>query len=89
MLEIQDYIPITKAKNALLEIIRRIERDNETIAITKGGVPTAIIISMERFQGLLETLDVLSDEEAMKSLRRSIKEAGRGEWRSETEVFAE
>lgn len=89
MLEIQDYIPITKAKNTLLEIIRRVEQGDETIAITKSGIPAAVIMNMERFRGLLETLDILSDEEAMKSLHQSIKEASRGEWRSEKEAFAE
>ena len=69
MVEIQDYIPITKAKNTLLEIIRRIERNDEAIAITKGGTPAAVILSMERFQGLLETLDILSDVEALRDWR--------------------
>jgi len=87
MKEIQDYIPITKAKNNLLEIVRSIERNDQTIAITKNGVPIAVILSMEKFKGLLETLDILSDEEAMSSLRKSIQEARRGGWVSYERVF--
>lgn len=85
--EIQDYIPVTKAKNILLDIVRRVERDDETIAITKNGVPVAIILSMDKFKGLLETLDILSDEEVMLSLRKSIQEAKRGDWVSYKVVF--
>jgi hypothetical protein len=38
MLTIQEYIPITKAKSALLDIIRKIESSDNTVAITKKGV---------------------------------------------------
>lgn len=87
MREIQDYIPVTKAKSLLLEIIRRVEKDDDTIAITKKGVPVAIILSMGKFKGLLETLDILSDEKAMSSLQKSIQEAKRRDWVPYEEVF--
>jgi len=80
MKEIREYIPITRAKNQLLEVIRKVETDDDTIAITKKGVPVAIVLSMEKFNGLLETLEILSDEDAMASLRKSIQQAKRGEW---------
>ena len=89
MREIQGYIPITKAKNELLEVIRKVETNDDTIAITKKGVPVAIVLSMERFSGLLETLEILSDESAMSSLRKSIQEAKRGEWVPYEEVLGE
>ncbi len=89
MEEIQEYIPITKAKNMLLETIRRIEIDDETVAITKNGVPVAVMLSMEKFNGLLETLDVLSDEAAISSLRKSIREGPGDNWVSYEEVFGE
>jgi antitoxin YefM len=89
MLTIQDYIPITKAKIKLLDIIRKIESSDDTIAITKNGVPEAVVLSMNKFEGLVETLEVLSDEKAMKSLRKSIKEAREGKWLDFDEVFGE
>jgi len=89
MLTIQDYIPVTKAKRAFLDIIRKIENSDDTIAITKNGVPEAVLISMKKFQGLLETLEILSDEKAMKSIRKSIKEAQKDMWVDFDEVFGE
>ena len=89
MLTIQDYIPITKAKIKLLDIIRKIESSDDTIAITKNGVPEAVVLSMNKFEGLVETLEVLSYEKAMKSLRKSIKEAREGKWLDFDEVFGE
>ena len=89
MLTIQDYIPVTKAKSNLLDIIRKIEGTDDAIAITKNGVPEAVILSISKFEGLMETIDILSDEKAMKSIRKSIKEARDGKWLDFDEVFAE
>ena len=89
MLTIQDYIPVTKAKSTLLDIIRKIEGSDDAIAITKNGVPEAVILSIAKFEGLMETIDILSDEKAMKSIRKSIKEARDGKWLDFDEVFAE
>ncbi|MEE4263927.1 MAG: type II toxin-antitoxin system Phd/YefM family antitoxin [Desulfobacteraceae bacterium] len=89
MLIIQDYIPVTKAKSSFLDIIRKIEGSEDAIAITKNGVPEAVLLSMKKFEGLLETLDILSDEKAMKSIKKSIKDAQQGKWLDYDEVFGE
>jgi prevent-host-death family protein len=86
---IQEYIPVTKAKAELLDLVRKLEGSNDAIAITKNGVPEAVLISMKKFKGLLESLEILSDEKAMKSIRKSIKEAQKGEWVDFDEVFRE
>jgi antitoxin YefM len=89
MLIIQDYIPVTKAKAAFLDIIRKIEGSEDAIAITKNGVPEAILLSMKKFEALLETLEILSDEKSMKSIRKSIREAKAGKWVDYDEVLGE
>ena len=89
MQTIQDFISVTKAKSQLLEIIRKIKNSDDTIAITKNGVPEAVLISMSRYEGLIETLEILADERAMKSIRKSIKDAGKGRWIDLDEDFLE
>lgn len=87
MQRIQEYIPVTKAKNMLLDLVRKINDTDNVVAITKNGVPQAVILSMERFEGLLETMDILSDEKAMASIKKSIREAEKGKWLDMDEVF--
>ena len=89
MLTIQDYIPVTKAKSNLLDIIRKIEGSDDAIAITKNGIPEAVLLSMNKFEGLMETIEILSDEKAMKSIRKSAKEARDRKWLTFDEVFPE
>jgi antitoxin YefM len=89
MQTIQEYIPVTKAKTELLDLVRKIEESDDAIAITKNGVPEAVLISMKKFKGLLESMEILSDEKAMRSIRKSIKEAQKGEWVDFEEAFGE
>jgi antitoxin YefM len=84
---IREYVPVTRAKTSLLDLIRKIENSDDTIAITKNGVPEAVLMSMRKFWGLLETLEILSDEKAMKSIRKSISEAQKGKWINVDEVM--
>ena len=87
MLRIQDYIPVTKAKITFLDIIRKIESSGDPIAIAKNGVPEAVLLSIHQFESLVETLEILSDEKSMKSIRKSIMEAHAGKWLNFDQVF--
>lgn len=87
MNEISRYVPITKAKSDLLELIRQVENLDESVAVTKNGVPTAVILSMEKYTGLIETLDILSDQGTVKSLRTSMRQGRQGKWLRSEEVF--
>ena len=89
MQTIQHYIPVTKAKAELLDLVRKIKDSDDAIAITKNGVPEVVLMSMDKFQGLLETLEILSDENAMKSIRKSIREGNKGMWVDFDQVMAE
>ena len=89
MLNHQHYIPVTRAKALLLDLVRKIKDSDDTIAITRNGVPEAVLISINKFQGLLETIEILSDEKAMASIRRSIKEADNGKWLDFDEIFGQ
>lgn len=87
MREIHKIVPITKAKNNLLEIIRQVEKEDSIVAVTKNGVPAVVILSMEKFEGLLETLNILVDAGTMKSMKRSMRQARQGTWVRYEEVF--
>jgi antitoxin YefM len=78
---------VSKAKNRLLRLIHELEEHQQAIALTRDGVPAAVLLSMEHFRGLLETIEILADPKALRSLRRSLKQAERGEWLSHREVF--
>lgn len=87
MNQIAKYVSIAKAKSSLQKVIRQVEYADETVAVTKNGVPAAIIVSLDTFQGLLETIEILSDKPTMKSLKTSMRQAQKGKWVQHAEVF--
>jgi len=89
MKEVQEFVPVTKAKTELLELIRRIELKDDTVAITKKGVPCVVMMSRTKFEGLLETIDILSDEATMTALKKGIHEFKKGKHLKFEEVFSE
>ena len=78
MQTIETFIPITQAKAKLLDMVRQIHDTNDTIAITKNGIPEAVILSMAKFEGFLETIDILADPETMRQLKGSAKDVKEG-----------
>jgi len=74
MQTIETYVPVTKAKAKLLDIVRQIGDTGDTVAITRNGVPEAVMLSMKKFEGFLETIDILSDVEMVAQLKMSAKD---------------
>ena len=87
--QIQEYVPVTQAKTRLLDLVRKLKGSGDAIAITKNGVPEAVLISMEKFEGLLETVEILSDDKTMKALRKSMRNAEKGNWIAEDKILWE
>jgi antitoxin YefM len=87
MTHVDHFVPVTEAKNRLLNLIRDLADKDEVLAITRGGVPAAVLLSPDRYEGLLETIEILSDPRAIKSLRRSLRQAQKGQWLTERQVF--
>jgi len=73
-MQIDSYIAVTKAKAKLLDMIRNIDDRDDTIAITKNGIPKAVIMSMEQYEAMCETMAIMADEDMMKQMRASIKD---------------
>ncbi len=69
----------TEAKRRFLELLRTAEQRGEEVIITHRGEPKAVILSHDEYERLLETLEILSDRELLKKIRRGIAEASAGQ----------
>ena len=74
-----ETVPLTVAKAKLSEYAERVEGHHERVTVTRNGRPSFVMIAADDLESLEETLDILSDPEAMASLRRSEEEIARGE----------
>lgn len=64
-------LPLAEIKKRLSEIIDGVEQRHDRVVLTRHGRPAAVILSPDDLESLEETLDVLSNPEAMREIRRS------------------
>lgn len=72
-------LPFSEAKAHLSDLADQVEREHERILVTRNGRPSFLLVSPDDLESLEETLAILSDPEAVDSLRRSREQAARGE----------
>ena len=87
MPHVDQFVSVTEAKSRLLNLVRDLKAKQEIVAITREGVPSAVLLSMEQFEGLMETIAILSDQKTMRPLRRSLKQSREGRWVAHERVF--
>ena len=64
-------LPISEAKTHLPALVQGVSDRDEEIVITRNGRPAAVLLSIEEYESLWETIDLLSDPKAMAQLKRS------------------
>ena len=72
------HMPIIKARDRLTSLPEELAEEPGAIAVTRRGEPVLAILPWELYESIVETLEILSDEELMVALRESIKEASEG-----------
>lgn len=66
-------------KSHLSEIVDQVEDQHERVILTRNGQPAAVILSPDDLAALEDTLDVLSDPEAMKQIAEARQEIASGD----------
>jgi antitoxin YefM len=71
ILYMTSYLPLAEVRDRLSPLVASVQATHERVVITKNGKPAAVLIAVEDLESLEETLDVLSDEEAMQAVREA------------------
>jgi antitoxin YefM len=81
-----EKIPITEARNRFMKLPDQAAKD-QIIAITRRNKEVMAVMSWELYEGLLETLEVLSDPELMNNLKKGIEDVKAGRTHSLSEAY--
>ena len=81
-------VTMKELRPRLPEVIKRIDGRLDRYVVTRRGKPVVVMLSIEDYESLIETLDILADPEAMAGIRRGEKEIKRGKTRGWKEVKA-
>ncbi|MFV1957739.1 MAG: type II toxin-antitoxin system Phd/YefM family antitoxin [bacterium] len=74
-------LSMVEARKKLTSLPEEFARKEEldAVAITRRGKPVLAVMPWELYESIIETLDVMGDEELTSVLRESIAEYERGE----------
>ena len=69
---------ITEARHALTSLPERLVEDSATLAVTRRGKPVLAVMRWDLYESIVETLEIMGDNELMADLRQGIKEIDAG-----------
>lgn len=82
-------LSISEARKRIFEIADEVQKPDTYFTLTENGRPKVVIISVEEFESLKETIEVLED---FPDLRKDVQEAerdfARGEYVTLEEILA-
>ena len=62
---------LREVRDHFSDVIDRVEREHERVTVTRNGRVAAVILSPEALDQLEETLDILSDPNALADIREA------------------
>lgn len=81
------YISVRELRKGLANVLSDVKAHYERYVVSKHGEPEAVLMSMEDYEGWLETLEIMSDKEAMEDIRQAEKDLKEGKFFTYEEVF--
>ncbi len=64
-------LPLSEVKTRLPELVAAVQEREEEVVVTKNGRPAAILMNVDEYTRLKETVDVLSDPSLMGQIAES------------------
>jgi prevent-host-death family protein len=82
-------LPLAEVRARLSKLVEEAERTHQRVEVTKNGRRAAVLLSADDYDSLMETLDILSDAEAMVEIRQADSDIAAGRVSTLDEVMAE
>jgi prevent-host-death family protein len=70
------------------KVIDEVVGTHERVVVTRNGSPVAVIMAVDDYESLMETLEILSDRSAVAEIREAEQQMADGETFSEEQVRA-
>lgn len=74
-----NVVNFSDARNHLKEVIDRVVQDADVTVITRRDAPDAVLMSLDQYNSLLETVHLLSSPANAAHLARSLSELRAGQ----------
>lgn len=80
-----NHITLKDLRPRLPKVIQSVDSKLDRFVISKNGVPVAVLLSVDDFESLLETLNEESDSSSLKRIRTAMQDVKHGktvDWKS-------
>lgn len=71
--------PLAEAKKHLSQLVKEADEAYDRFVITRNGVEKAVLLGAEEYEGLIETLDILSNKREREAIARAKKQVRHGQ----------
>ena len=79
-------VSLKELRPELPKVIKRIDDRLDRYVVTKRGKPVVVMLSIDDYESLMETLDILADPKAMAGIKAGEMDIKQGKTRSWEEV---
>lgn len=79
-------ITLKELRPDLPNVVDQIHKKWERYIVTKHGKPSVVMLSVEDYESLMETLDILADPNAIKGLKQGEEDLCKGKTHTWQEV---
>lgn len=77
---------LKELRPALPQVAKKIDEKLDRFIITKRGKPIFVMLSIEDYESLMETVEILADPKALAGIRKGEEDIRRGRLHSWKEV---
>jgi antitoxin YefM len=78
--------PLADVKAHLSALVDEVARTHEQVTITRNGEPVAVVLALEDYESLIETLALLDDRAGRERLAEAEDAVARGEYTTRDEL---
>ena len=75
-------IPITEGRKKLFKIVEEIQNPDTYYTFTVDGKPQVVLMSKDEFDSIMETMEIMSDSEIIKDLKKADEDFKKGRYSS-------
>ena len=79
-------ISITEGRKKLFKIVEEVQRPDTYYTFTVDGKPKVVLMSKDEFDSIMETMEIMSDPEIMKDIKKAEEDFKKGRYSSWEEV---
>jgi antitoxin YefM len=79
-------LPVAEARAQLSQVIESAVATHERTTITRNGIPAAVLLSVDDYESMQETIDILADPDLIAAIKEGLADIAAGRVHDQADV---